>query len=67
MAQSWQRLRSGKGIQPHDVTLLRHEAYEAKLMGGGMSYDEAHEKAVKKGYNYQKELEEWIGRGRRDA
>ena len=35
MAQSWQRLRSGKGVQKHDLTLLLHEYEESKLMATG--------------------------------
>ena len=63
MAQSWQRLRSGKGVQKHDRTLLMHEAIEARLMADGMSYESAHAEACRKGYNYQKELDEWLTGG----
>ena len=59
MAQSWQRLRNGKGIQKHDRTLIAHEAREAKYMKMGLDYDTAHAKACSDGYNYQKELDEW--------
>ena len=59
MAQSWQRLREGKNIQPHDITLLHHEAKEAEYMQQGYSYNDAHVKTCKEGYNYQRELEEW--------
>ena len=59
MAQSWQRLREGKNIQPHDIVLIRHEAAEAKLMAQGCSYDLAHAKACEMGYDYQQELEKW--------
>ena len=59
MAQSWQRLRSGKGVRRHDRTLLLHESTEAALMADGMSYTEAHAEACRRGYNYQKELDEW--------
>ena len=60
MSQSWQRLSTGKGIQSHDITLLRHEEAEARFMAEGMSYDEAHAKACDLGYNYAKELREWL-------
>ena len=59
MAQSWQRLREGKYIQPHDITLLYHEAIEAYYMQQGYSYDQAHKKACEMGYNYQLELDMW--------
>ncbi len=58
MAQSVQRLRTGTEIQPHDLTLIYHEATEANLMKSGFSYDEAHEMANQK-YNYKKELDEF--------
>lgn len=60
MAQSWQRLRSGIGIQQHDRTLILHEKTESEYMKSGMDYTSAHEKANKDGYNYQKELLEWL-------
>lgn len=57
IAQSWQRLESGKDIQPHDLTLLRHEVEERRLMvEDGLSQSEAHLKACEK-YNYPKEAE----------
>ena len=49
MAQSWQRLREGKNIHPHDIVLVQHEAAEAKFMAQGCSYDLAHEKACEMG------------------
>ncbi len=58
MAQSWQRLIEGKNIQPHDLTLLRHEIMEKELMLKGMTQDEAHI-ATSKVYNYKKECEEY--------
>lgn len=63
MAQSWQRLRTGKGILKHDRTLVMHEYVEAGLMRGGMSYEDAQEEACRRGYNYQKELDEWLSGG----
>lgn len=59
MSQSWQRLREGKEVLPHDVVLIRHEAAEAEYMKGGMSYEDAHAKACKDGYNYQLECDKW--------
>ena len=60
MAQSWQRLREGKNIQPHDIVLIRHEAAEAEFMAQGYSYDLSHEKACEMGYNYHQELKKWL-------
>ena len=59
MAQSWQRLREGKNIQSHDITLLKHELLEQGLMNRyNHSYDKAHEITERK-YNYRLELEQW--------
>ena len=60
IAQSWQRLRSGEGVQQHDITLLFHESYEYDLMAKGMPYREAHE-AAERIYNYSKQLKKWKG------
>lgn len=54
MAQSWQRLIDGKNIQPHDLTLLKHEEMERDLMAQGYSQDEAH-RITSKTYNYTEE------------
>ncbi|MGQ7337094.1 minor capsid protein [Streptococcus suis] len=63
MAQSWNRLFSGKDIQKHDITLLHHELMESKLMAEGMNYDTAH-KITQKKYDYLSELIKWqIERG----
>lgn len=51
IAESVQRLREGRNIQPHDLILLRHEAMEADYMAAGMSFEEAHEK-TEEDYNY---------------
>lgn len=51
IAESIQRLRSGRNIQPHDLILIQHEALEAAYMSNGMSFDEAHSKAEEQ-YNY---------------
>ena len=58
MSQSWQRLIDGKNIQPHDITLLKHELMEQELMRQGISQDEAHILTSKK-YNYSKEAKEY--------
>lgn len=60
MAQSWQRLRSGKNVQRHDLMLILHEYEESKLMTTGIPYAEAHDTVCAMGYDYQKELEEWL-------
>lgn len=56
MAQSWQRLTSGKGIQEKDMVLLKHEYMELRLMEKGLTQDEAHIIASKR-YNYAKYCE----------
>ena len=57
MAHSWRRLRDGKNIQKHDITMLKHELAEEKIMGKSLEiqYEKAHNEATKM-YNYQKEL-----------
>lgn len=60
MAQSWQRLIDGKNIQPHDLTLLKHEIMERDLMRQGYSQDEAY-KITSQKYNYRRESEEYYG------
>lgn len=57
MSQSWIRLMNGN-FEPHDLTLLKHEEYEKRLMSEGVSQEEAHIKASKK-HNYQKEAREY--------
>ncbi len=58
ISQSWHRLRVGKEIQPHDITLLKHERFEYQLMNRyNQGYDEAHNTTNRK-YNYQKQLEQ---------
>ena len=54
MAESWQRLIDGKNIQPHDLTLLKHEIMEKDLMEQGYTQDEAHI-ITSRQYNYTKE------------
>ena len=55
------RIREGKNIQKHDITLLNHELAEYKLMSANpnMVYEEAHA-IVEKQYNYAKELLEYL-------
>lgn len=61
MQHSWMRLRSGRNIQKHDITLIRHELAESELMGIGTDviYETAHEE-VEKTFNYNKELLEYL-------
>lgn len=58
MAQSWQRLIDGKNIQPHDLTLLKHEIMERELVNLGLTQSDAHI-VVSKKYNYSKESMEY--------
>lgn len=58
MAQSWQRLIDGKNIQPHDITLLRHELMEDDLMKKGLTQKEAHKQAEHK-YHYGEECKNY--------
>lgn len=60
MAQSWQRLIDGRNIQPHDLTLLRHEQMERHLMQQGLSQGDAHIIASQL-YNYAREAAEYYG------
>ena len=61
MAQSWQRLRNNNHIQPHDITLLKHELAEYNIMGEKLdiAYEPVHNE-VAKTYNYQKELIQYL-------
>lgn len=61
MAESWQRLIDGKNIQSHDLTLLKHEAMERKLMKQGYGQETAHRKTEKL-YNYKKESDEYYAK-----
>lgn len=60
IAQSWQRLMSTnrKDIKPHDLTLIRHEIEEMKLVQKGIDQNTAHLE-VSKTLNYKKEAEEY--------
>lgn len=57
MAESWQRLISGKP-EKHDITLLKHELMEKELIAKGVSQERAHLETSKK-YNYSKEASEY--------
>ena len=67
IAQSWQRLAEGKKIEPHDLTLIRHEELEMqiKMKNPAISHDEAHILASQE-YNYQKEAEDYYANLRRN-
>lgn len=59
IAESVRRLREGKNIQRHDITLIYHEAEESYLMyTKGLPYEQAHDK-VNEIYNYGLELMAW--------
>lgn len=60
IAQSWNRLMNGN-IKKHDLTLLKHEIYERKLISNGLSQEQAHKETCKI-YNYQKEAEEYYAK-----
>lgn len=55
IAKSWDRLRAGEDIRPHDLTLINHELEERRLVQSGLTQSQAHDLANKK-YNYQKEV-----------
>lgn len=59
MAQSWQRLSTGKDIRPYDPTLIFHEAIESEYMEQGMSYDEAHGNTCQMGYDWFHDKQSW--------
>ena len=59
MAESWQRLISGK-YESHDITLLNHEKYERELMHDGMTQHDAHILASER-YNYDMESGDFYG------
>ena len=60
IAQSWQRLAEFTNIEPHDLTLIKHERFEMNLKktNPGISHDEAHYLATKK-YDYQGESDKY--------
>lgn len=60
IAQSWQRLAQND-IKKHDLTLLKHEVHERRLIARGMTQDEAH-KETSKLYNYKKEAGEYYAK-----
>ena len=63
MAESWERLITGKDIQSHDLILLKHERLEHDYMyiRGNMDYDTAHAKTDET-YNYGKALTRYLKR-----
>ena len=61
MAESWRRLMEGKNIQPHDLTLIRHEIMERNLMKQGISQTDAHT-MTSKIYNYKKESRDYYAK-----
>lgn len=63
MAESWERLITGKDIQSHDLILLKHERLEHDYMyvRGNMDYDTAHAKTDET-YNYSNALTRYLER-----
>lgn len=59
IAQSVQRLLSGRNIQEHDRILFRHEELEARYMAQGMAQGEAHDAADLR-YNYAEAIRKWL-------
>lgn len=57
IAESWKRLQNGD-IKKHDLTLIKHEIMEKKLVREGLTQDKAHTLASEK-YNYTKEATEF--------
>lgn len=57
MANSWLRLRNGKKIYPHDITMINHELVEEKILGDSIEISArmAHNIANQQ-YNYKNEL-----------
>lgn len=62
IAQSWQRLMTGKDIKQHDRTLMKHELLEMKIKreNPDMEHWKAHQMASEK-YDYPKEAIEYYG------
>lgn len=63
IAQSWGRLAQNNvnqfnKIEPHDLTLIKHEAYEMELVSKGLSQSEAHD-IVNEKYNYGVEVRKY--------
>lgn len=63
MAESWERLITGRDIQSHDLILLKHERLEHDYMyvSGNMDYDTAHAKTDEI-YNYGNALTRYLER-----
>ncbi len=62
IAQSWQRLMTGRNIKPHDITSIKHELLEMQIKqyNPEMEHWKAHELASEK-YDYGKEAAEYYG------
>lgn len=60
IASSWQRLIQNR-IEPHDITLLKHELLEIQLVEAGMSQRTAHNYAQNH-FDYGKEANEYYDR-----
>lgn len=61
IAESWTRLSNKKGpdkIQPHDITMIRHELAEIEYIIKGFPQNKAHIMASKM-YDYTKESDEY--------
>lgn len=66
MANSWARLREGKKIYPHDITLLEHEMYELIVVENDqVPYEIAHEE-TEKVYNCAKEATDFNDKVNKD-
>ncbi len=62
MADSWERLRTGKDIQEHDIIMLKHELLEIKYMNEGKTSIEANRLADEL-YNYTNAVAKWLKNG----
>lgn len=62
IAQSWQRLMTGKDIKQHDKTLIEHELLEMKIKkeNPDIEHWKVHAMAAEK-YDYPKEAMEYYG------
>ncbi|EOH94832.1 hypothetical protein I588_04499 [Enterococcus pallens ATCC BAA-351] len=59
MSLSWQRLREGKSIKPHDLLMLEHEMYESMLMQNEkLDYTEAHKRTTEI-YDYKAAIDKY--------
>ena len=59
IAESWQRLAfDPEHIKPHDLTLIRHEMMEMRLVNDGVPQDDAHTLTSRQ-YDYSRESAEY--------